>query len=52
MKFNMYSIKNYFDYKIKNKNIINELPFTEEYESLDNYKFIYIYVNLADGINK
>ena len=46
----MFSIKNSFDYKIKNNNIINKLPFTGEYEALDNYKFIYIYVNLADGI--
>lgn len=41
----MFSIKNSFDYKFKNNNVINILPFTGEYESLSEYKFIHIYIN-------
>jgi hypothetical protein len=45
----MFSIKNSFDYKNKNNNVSNILPFTGEYEQLTEqlteYKFIYIYIN-------
>ena len=39
----MFSIKNSYDYKNKYNRKLNTIPFTGEYESLDNYKFIYIY---------
>ncbi len=39
----MFSLKNSYDYKNKYNNKDNILPFIGTYESVDNYKFIYIY---------
>ena len=41
----MFSIKNSYDYKNQYNDRAVQVPFTGDYESLDNYKFIYIYGN-------